>query len=157
VIQLRILSFDQSTKLTGWAFFNNKELEGYGIIDGSKIKNLDEKLLFQKNKIIKLYNNFSPDFVIIEDIQYQKNIFTYKELAELLGIISNYFYEHKINYLIIPPSQWKSYCDIKGRKRAEQKENTIQFVKNKFNIDVSDDIADAICIGWYGTNIIKER
>lgn len=157
MIQLRILSFDQSTKLTGWAFFNSKELEGYGIIDGSKIKNLDEKLLYQKNEIIKLYNNFSPDFVIIEDIQYQKNIFTYKELAELLGIISNYFYEHKINYLIIPPSQWKSYCDIKGRKRAEQKENTIQFVKNKFNIDVSDDIADAICIGWYGTNIIKER
>lgn len=153
---MKILAFDQSTKLTGWAFLNSKELEGYGVIDGSKIKNLDEKLLFQKNEIAKLYNNFYPNFVIIEDIQYQKNIFTYKELAELLGIISNYFYENQIPYLIVPPTQWKSFCGIKGRKRTEQKENTIQFVKDRFHINVSDDIADAICIGWYGVNIIKE-
>jgi hypothetical protein len=64
-------------------------------------------------------------------------------------------------FFTIPPSVWRSTCEIKGRKREEQKKNAQLFVKNKFNIDVDEDIADAICQCWHVSiklvpNIVKE-
>jgi len=41
---------------------------------------------------------------------------------------------------------------VKGKKRAEQKANAIQIVKDKFNLSVSDDEADAILIGNFAVN-----
>ena len=39
---------------------------------------------------------------------------------------------------------------IGGKDRATQKKNVIAKVKSMFNIDVTDDVADAILIGKYG-------
>jgi len=58
-------------------------------------------------------------------------------------------FEKKYLFFTISPSQWKSTCGIKGRKREEQKKNAQLFVKKKFDIDVDEDIADAICQGWH--------
>jgi len=33
------------------------------------------------------------------------------------------------------------------KKREELKQMSIDYVKNHFNVDVNDDVADAICIG----------
>ena len=57
----------------------------------------------------------------------------------------------KLTLDFIYPSSWRADCGIKqgrGTKRESQKELDIQFVKDKFNIDVNDDIADAIGIGY---------
>lgn len=150
---MRIIAFDQATNITGWCIFDNKKLLNYGIIDTSKFKSVDEKISKQKKEIQKLIKKYKPELFAIEDIQYQQNQYTYKILAELLGVISNTFFENEYPFVIISPSKWKSYCNIKGRKREEQKVNAIQFVKDKFNIDVISDIADAICIGWYTANL----
>jgi hypothetical protein len=58
---------------------------------------------------------------------------------------------------MIEPSAWTSFCLIKGRKRIEQKASTIQMVKNKYGIEVSEDIADAIGIGTWAINHIKTK
>lgn len=36
---------------------------------------------------------------------------------------------------------------IKNIKREQLKQEAIDYVKEKYNIEVNDDIADAICIG----------
>jgi hypothetical protein len=55
----------------------------------------------------------------------------------------------KIDYIY--PSSWRAAIGIKtgrGVKRTSLKEQDIEFVKETFGIEVNDDEADAICIGF---------
>ena len=63
--------------------------------------------------------------------------------------MKNNLYEQELLYFIIEPSKWKSTCGVKGKKRVDQKANAQNFVKEQFDIDASEDEADAICIGWH--------
>lgn len=96
--------------------------------------------------IIKKYN---PEVFAIEEIQQQINVSTFQKLAELKGVVENNLFNKEYLYFIIRSSEWKSTCEIKGKKRDEQKANAQKFVKEKFNIKVDSDTADAICIGWH--------
>jgi hypothetical protein len=60
-----------------------------------------------------------------------------------------YLFELDVGFTIVQPSAWKSYSNIKGRKREEQKANTVQMIKEKFNLDVSENEADSIGIGLF--------
>lgn len=71
----------------------------------------------------------------------------------LQGNIAMMLYTHfkhmQIDYLY--PSEWRKVCGIKqgrGVQRSTLKQSDINFVKQHFNIQVNDDIADAICIGY---------
>jgi len=66
-----------------------------------------------------------------------------------------YFFKIDIGFTIVKPSEWKSKCGIKGRKREEQKLNTQIFVKDKYGFDCSEDEADAIGIGTWAISKIK--
>ena len=49
------------------------------------------------------------------------------------------------------PSSWRKVCGIsqgRGVQRKKQKENDIEWVRKTFGMDVNDDIADAIGIGY---------
>ena len=53
------------------------------------------------------------------------------------------------------PGTWRKTCGIKtgrGVKRDLLKIADIKFVKDNYNIDVNDDVADAICIGYHILN-----
>lgn len=107
------------------------------------------------DEIVKIIGITKPDFVVLENIQFQRNIATFKSLAQLQGCIMYHLNNLNIDYVFVEPSAWKSFCGIKGRKREEQKKNTIIYVKNKYNINVSEDIADAIGIGTWALNNLK--
>ena len=53
----------------------------------------------------------------------------------------------KIPQSAVLASSWKSALGIKGRARAEQKQNAQKLITKIYNISVIQDIADAICIG----------
>ena len=57
--------------------------------------------------------------------------------------------ENSIRYEIAEASKWRSGIGIKGKNKKEYKEKAIEFVKNKFNVDVCEDTSEAICIGYY--------
>lgn len=107
------------------------------------------------DEIVKIIGITKPDFVVLENIQFQRNIATFKSLAQLQGCIMYHLNNLNIGYVFVEPSAWKSFCGIKGRKREEQKKNTIIYVKNKYNINVSEDIADAIGIGTWALDNLK--
>jgi len=157
---IRILAIDQA-KTTGYAVFDNGVLVDYGTISFGKKSDLYENILFSaKQKISGLIHETDADIVFIEDIQQQnQNVSTYKKLAMLMGVLICLFQENNIAYDIVPPTRWKSFCKIKGRKRQEQKDNTVKFVKELFSLsDITEDMADAISLGWFGTNnILKEE
>lgn len=153
----KILSFDQSTKITGYSIFNNNELDTYGLLESNKDEsNPIERMKEMNDKIIALINDVNPDYIVFEQVQFQNNYGTFQQLSQLQGIIMAYLFKIDIGFNLIEPTAWKSCCGIKGRKRVEQKANTQKFVKDKYNIDVSEDEADAIGIGYWAIKSLKK-
>jgi hypothetical protein len=68
-------------------------------------------------------------------------------LAEVLGVLEELCAERKISHELIHSSSWKSGLGIKGRDRAAQKKNAQAYVAEVYNLKVSQDESDAICIG----------
>ena len=159
MVRIRILAIDQA-KTAGFALFDNDKLERYGTIElGKKNMIYEDMLFYAKEKIQALIQELEVDYIVIEDIQQQKqNVKTYKKLAMLMGALVCLFQEMKLPHMVVPPTRWKSYCGIKGKRRDEQKANTILFVEDKFKLEgITEDIADAISLCWYGVeNIGKE-
>jgi Holliday junction resolvasome RuvABC endonuclease subunit len=146
---------DQATKISGYSVFEKKKLITYGILEAEdKEKNPIERMKQMQDKMIELIDEIKPDFIVFEDIQFQQNYGTFKQLAQLQGILMAYLFKLNIGFQIIEPSAWKSFCSIKGKKREEQKKNTQAFVKTIYKKDVSEDEADAIGIGFWAINNI---
>ena len=148
---MKILSLDQATNKTGVAVFEDKELKKYYIIDLSKSKSSAEQrineMMIEINKTIEKEN---PDVIVFEDVAYQSNAQTLIKLARLQGSIIYYCISNNYNYTIITPSDWRSslsFMQGKGCKRKFLKNQSILYVKVKYKKDVTDDEADAICIG----------
>lgn len=152
---MKILALDQSTASTGFAVFIGNHLKKSGCYKPSG--DLFTRINQTKNYIKELIEDNDINFVFIEDIQYQKNQKTYKILANLQGVIINLLIELNIQFEIIPPSTWKSWNGIKGKKRAEQKRNTIEKIKEIFGREATEDEADAICIGLYALYVLEQK
>ncbi len=145
---MRIIAFDQA-KVTGFAVYENESLVKHGVLDCSQHKDIDKRNHAIVNLILSTIKRYNGEVFAVEDIQYQGILRSYKPLARLLGAIEVMMVEHKFAYQVVKPGEWRKACEIKGRKREEQKANAIAWVKEKFNKDVTEDEADAICIGWY--------
>ena len=73
------------------------------------------------------------------------------------GVILSILFEKNVGFQIVKPSTWKSVTKVKGRKRKEQKESAMQIVKEKYKINVSEDVAEAILIGLWGTKLFQKE
>jgi len=148
---MKLLSFDQSTRVSGWSFFENGKYIESGIIDMNKSELDTGKRSFEMAKEIwKVIKHFKPDHIVIEDTQQQNNVKTVIILARLQGMIIGYAEAHKIKVHILMPSQWRkvlNYTQGSKVKRQELKQQSIDFVKNNFNLDVVEDEAEAIAEG----------
>ena len=141
---MKILSLDLSTKSSGWAVFENDNLIDYGCITSSST-DLIKRIQIMTNGIKEILEKYEINKIIAEEVRPQGgfgagNIQTHRALMWLQAAIAFILYDNfkKLTLDFIYPSSW----------RESQKELDIQFVKEKFNIDVNDDIADAIGIGY---------
>lgn len=151
----RLLALDQSSRISGWAFFNEGSLEAYGKFTASQ-DDLGERLNYIKAEVVKLIEKFDVNEVVFEDIQYQNNVRnnvqTFKTLAEVFGVIYEMLADKNIPNNVVLASVWKSTLGIKGKTRPEQKRNAQQFVLDTYNVKATQDECDAICIG---THIVR--
>lgn len=152
----KLLSLDQSSRVSGWAYFDNGELKDFGKFEADQT-DIGERLLFIKQNIISLFNKYDIEEVAFEDIQLQNNVLnnvqTFKTLAEVFGVIYELVTELKIPHNAVMSSSWKSTLGIKGRTRPEQKRNAQAYVLETYGVKCTQDEADAICIG---SHIIKQ-
>ena len=75
---MKIICLDQSTKVTGYSIWKNKELHSYGTLDADpKEKKPIERMYQMYFKIKELIDDIKPDFVVIEGVQFQNNYKTY--------------------------------------------------------------------------------
>lgn len=150
-----VLSLDQSTTATGWALFSDGKLEDYGIYkpSGDRNKRIERTRIWLKQKVEHICQEEEIELhLVLEDIQMQGNVETFKSLAHLQGVLINLGFQ-KIQEKEIAESSvyyssaWKSTCNIKGRRRKEQKENAQKHVLNRYGVEAPEDVCDAICLG----------
>lgn len=153
----KILALDQATKITGYSIFTNGKLKKYGtlVVDVEE-KNPIERMRQMDSELRKLIHKINPDYIVFENVQFQKNRGTFKTLSQMQGILMGICFELNMGFTIIEPSAWKSFCGINGKNRKEQKKDTQRFVKEKYKLELDEDCSDAIGIGQWSIHHIKE-
>ena len=154
-----LLAIDASTKSLGYAIFDKNELQDYGCITA-----YSNDLISRISKIIKelktVLEKHNIDMIVLEEVRpennnniHRQNVKTHRALMWMQAAIAFLAYDInksiKIDYIY--PSEWRKRCGIhtgRGIKREVLKQKDIEFVKEKYRLDVNDDIADAIGIGY---------
>ena len=148
---MKILSFDQSTNLTGFSVFDDGEYVDSGLIDKHTIKDTEKRIAEMGLTMCKKIKEYKPDIVVIEDIQKQSNVKTVVYLARLQGCIVLYCASKGIDLKILHPTEWRrvlSYAQGPKVKREELKQQSRDYVKNVLGLSIeSEDENESICIG----------
>ena len=159
--QKRILALDQATHVTGWSIYDGQQLIRYGTFSTNQT---DEtaRISTIKNWLISMIENWKPDFVAIEGIQFQDEssgnkmgVTVFQGLARLQGVLMETCYAQKVDYTVCPTNTWRNHCGVKGRYRADKKRSMQLIAKKWYDISLSDDEADAVGIGKYAADLNK--
>lgn len=148
----RLLALDQSSRITGYAIFENAKLIHYGkfSVDDDDI---GVRLMNIRGKVKDLIDQYNINELVFEDIQMQNNVQnnvqTFKLLAEVFGVIYELATEMDLRNSAVLASSWKSTLKVRGKNRPEQKRNAQAVVEKVFNIKPTQDECDAICIGLH--------
>lgn len=151
---MKLLALDCSTKATGLAIFNNKQLLGCSLITASST-DLIKRIHKMVDTIDELISSAEIDTVVMEEVipDHAKNTNTFKALMYLQAAIVIMIHDKhpRVQLELTYPGSWRSTCGIKtgrGVKRETLKEADIRFANTTYNLNItSDDTADAICIG----------
>ena len=155
----RILALDAATGVTGYAIYDDKVLVGFGTYKTSSTLPATNRINQVKHWLRAALKEWEPDFVGIENIQLQKygikaadvQVKTFQTLANLQGVLLDVIFEAQIDHELVYPSEWRSYCGINdGDQHRDAKKKAAQTkAKIWYNMECSEDEADAICIGKY--------
>lgn len=147
---MKLLSLDLSTHSSGWALGEEGQLKEHGCIIATS-RSVEQRIIKMRQQIVSLIINTTPDIIIMQEVRPQVNSHTNKVLMWLQGVIAIATYEYwkKCQIQFINASEWRAAIKIRqgrGIKREQVKTYDIQYVKEKYDITVNDDEADAICI-----------
>jgi Holliday junction resolvasome RuvABC endonuclease subunit len=156
--EMKVLAFDQSTKISAYSIFINGEYAECGCIDLHKMKDTSERVRAMGVELCKVIEKYNPDKIVIEEVAQQSNPLTLKLLARIQGIIIGFCAAHNISTYIVEPSKWRSTLGFKqgsGIKREELKTQAIKHVKDVYHIDLSEDECEACSINEAAHKIYK--
>lgn len=146
-----ILALDQSSRVSGWAFFDDGELIDFGHWThedtdfGTRINKLCQE-------IGEKLEEYEPNIVLIENIQQQHgDVATFQKLAWVQGAIMLLCKQKKIKYKLVYPSEWRSQCNFlagNDKQRESQKKIAQAWVKDTYGMKCTQDESDAICLGY---------
>ena len=86
------LSLDQALQTTGWAFFRDDRLVGYGTYQIPANKGMETRLGLIFTELNALYDKYEFDHIVFEGIQNQQNAETFKRLAYVQAAIMLWCY-----------------------------------------------------------------
>lgn len=147
---MKILTLDLSTKSSGYCIGQDQIIQQHGCITANQ-KDVEKRIIKMRNQIKKIIEKYNPKKIIMQEVRPEYNSRTNKVLMWLQAaiVIASYEIDPKIQCQFVGASEWRAAIKIKqgrGIKRDQLKPRDIEYVKNKYNIIVNDDEADAICI-----------
>lgn len=147
---MRVLAFDQSTRVTGWSVFDDFHYTSSGVINLQKIEDTTKRSKQMGLEICKIIESYMPNEVIIEEVAMQSNVDTLKKLARIQGMAIGFATAHNISTHILEPTRWRAALHFKqGPKvvRKELKQQSRDFVKNVLGLNIkSEDENEATAI-----------
>ena len=146
---MKIIAFDQSSNVTGWCVVTDGNYVESGVIDKKHIEDTNARIGEMGVAICQKIKETQPDAVVIEDIQNQGSIDTVVKLARLQGFILGWCHVHDLRIEIMRPSEWRKVLHFKqgaGVKRKELKQQSIDYVTQKYGTVLSEDESEACCI-----------
>lgn len=150
--EYRVLALDQSSHKTGWSVYDKDVLRGYGVYQSTCHSALD-RMVDIVEWLICMIDSWKPDMVGLEETQYNASAGVghdvFKLLSQVMGalMVSAAREKVKVETVLIPT--WRHHCGVRGNKRTDQKRSAQLLVKKWYDISVTDDESDAICIGKY--------
>lgn len=152
----RIISLDNATERSGVSVFEDGELIYYHLFQYAG----DTMTRILKNKkVLKeiIIDKWKPDLIVFEEVQQQQNVQTFKTLSMLLGVCLITAKENGVNFERVYTNSWRSHFILNLKDRKMGKKQAIEKVKKMYDIDVNDDVAEAILIGKYASDIIMKK
>ena len=134
---MKVIAIDASTKSTGVAFFDGKELVDYVCITAGS-SDLIKRIQKIVGELHIFLSKYKVEKIILEEVRPEnglQNIKTHRALMWLQAAIAFLVHEQHPHAIIeyVYPSEWRAACGIKngrGVRRETQKANDILFVKN---------------------------
>ena len=152
----RIVAIDNATANVGISIFDDNQLIYYHLYhyEGDTIVRMVNNRRFIEEVVIA---QWKPDLIVLEDIQYQNNISTFKTLAMLLGSSIVSCAAKSIKTEMVLSKVWRSHFMINGAGRIAEKKQAIDKVKVMYGLDVTDDVAEAILLGKYAVDKLNVK
>lgn len=152
-----MLSVDASTNKTGVAIFDNAHLTNYFLLDYSSNKSIDNRFKKMTLGLIETLSKFKPDIVYIEETVVNRNVQCQRFLSRLQGVIYGWCILNDCEFNTLRPTEWRKLVGMETgkKKRDELKQLAIEMVKENYNIETTNDIAEAILIGQAAINRFK--
>lgn len=148
---MRLIAMDQSTKKSGYAIFDDGQYVASGVLDLSKSKDDTDTRSFEMAKMIwNIIDIYKPNEMVIENVQQQTSPKTLIILARLAGMILGYAKAQNIETTILLPTEWRrvlGYTQGPKVKREKLKQQSIDYIKERFGIERSEDECEALAIG----------
>ena len=145
-----VMSMDQSTRKSGYSVFKDGEYLCSGVVDKNKSElDTDARSFDMAKDLWKVIKKYKPEHLVIENVQQQSSVATVITLARLQGMIIGYAEAHGVKTHILLPSQWRkalSYSQGPKVKRTELKQQSHDYVKEHFGLELCEDENEAIAI-----------
>ena len=146
----KVLSVDQSTRCSGYCLVEDNQYICSGVVDLSKSTLETPERSFEMAKAIwKLIKKYKPTNLVIEDVQNQNSTKTVIILSRLQGMIIGYAEAHDIQTHILAPTVWRRELNYKqgpNVKRAELKQQSADYVNDKYGFVKTEDENEAIAL-----------
>lgn len=145
---------------SGIAYFCNGKYKAHHLLDYSKDKNMESRFESMAKGIWTLLDMYRPNIIYIEETYMANNAKTMRILTRLQGVVYAWAMNHGCEFNTITPVSWRkqlSFAQGNKVKRTELKKQSVEYIKTKYDINVTDDEADAICIADAVLKIFEKK
>lgn len=154
---MKILAIDLASRLSGWAFFEDKKLISYGLIKPRpQSLTAEQRLQIIEEEVERLLDKYKPKVVVLENpaggAEDKKgptaNWTTMAVLFMTHGVVRNILEKRKIKYEIVSPSVWSNRLSIFKRDRSGRKAGAKAYAIEHYGLSDKEeqDIYDAVCL-----------
>ncbi len=148
-----ILGIDPGTIFTGWGVINivgkTPQLESFGYIDLSKIKEPYEKLKMIFHRTVQLIDEYKVVEMAIEAPFFGKNVQSMLKLGRAQGVSIAAALSRDVDVFEYAPRKIKMAVTGNGNASKEQVavflQNTLKFKEIPEKLDATDGLAAAVC------------
>lgn len=105
--------------------------------------------------VTNLINEYNVDFILLEKVRlFSRGSISFDAVYQLAGIVASIVNVSSVPVYSVDVRAWK--YRILGSAKAS-KEDAVNYVKQKYNIDHNHDVADSICIAECGIKYAGDK